>query len=333
LGLTLAPVALAHGGVIPPAPTPLDFVLDWRFDPTIWLPAIVAVVLWRAWVNRANRAHPGNSITPRRTVFWIAGIVVILIALDSGIERYDTALFSDHMVQHMLLTLIAPPLLLLAGPITLILQASSQATRSRWVLPVLHSRISRVLAFPVVSWLLFAAVMWGSHFSPLFDAALENIGIHYLEHTVFVGSALLFWWPAVGPDPSPWRLRAAVRPLYIGLQMPQNTFLALAVFMSPVPLYNHYVTNIRAWGPTPLEDQQLAGGLMWVGGDIVFIVTVILLVAAWMRDEQRRAPAEDKRVEVERAAINERAARLAQRKAAEAGDSAAQPSGGTGAAR
>ena len=318
LGLTLAPVALAHGAVAATAPALADFVFGWRFDPTIWLPALVALLLWRAGVARANRNHPANPVARRRTWLWIAGVAVVMAALDSGIERYDTALFSVHMVQHMLLTLIAPPLLLLAGPVTLILQASSAATRQRWVLPLLHARIVRAISHPVVAWLVFAIVMWGTHFSPLFDASLENVWIHRAEHGLFITAALLFWWPAVGIDPSPWRLRSAVRPLYVGLQMPQNTFLAVAIYAADAPLYAHYVSNVRPWGPTPLEDQQLAGGIMWMGGDIVFIIAVILLVAAWMRDEQRRAPAEDKRVEVERAAINERALRLAARKAAEA---------------
>ncbi len=318
----LAPAVLAHGAVAPTAPTLADFVFGWRFDPTIWLPAIVALLLWRSGAARANRNHPANPVARRRTWLWTAGVLVVVAALDSGIEHYDTALFSVHMVQHMLLTLIAPPLLLLAGPITLVLQASSATTRQRWVLPLLHARIVRAISHPVVAWLVFAAVMWGTHFSPLFDASLENVWIHRAEHGLFITAALLFWWPAVGTDPSPWRLGAAVRPLYIGLQMPQNTFLAVAIYAADAPLYAHYVSNIRAWGPTPLEDQQLAGGIMWMGGDIVFIVAVILLVAAWMRDEQRRAPAEDKRVEPERAAINERAARLAQRKAAEASDGA-----------
>ena len=341
----LAPAAvLAHGSAVPPAPVPLDFLLEWSFDPTVWVPAIVALLLWRFGVGRANRAHPATPVARRRTVLWTAGVVVIVYALDSGVGVYDTTLFSDHMVQHMLLTLVAPPLLLLAGPVTLMLQASSAETRRRWVLPVLHARVVRVLAFPVTSWLLFAVVMWGTHFSPLFDASLENEWIHRLEHALFLVSATLFWWPAVGIDPSPWRLPAAVRPLYIGLQMPQNTFLALAIFSSDVPLYPHYVSVVRSWGPTPLADQQLAGGLMWVGGDVIFIATVILLVMAWARDDQRRTPAEDKRVAGERAAINERAARLAERRAAERAavspdtvlpDPAAggQPSGGSGATR
>jgi putative copper resistance protein D len=268
-------------------------------------------------------------------VSWLLGLLAIVVALDSGIERYDTTLFSVHMVQHLLLTLVAPPLLLYAGPITLLLRASSPETRRRWIMPVLHSRIVRWLSFPVVAWILFAAVMWGSHFSPLFDVALENELVHRLEHALFLAAALLFWWPVVGTDPSPWRMKPGAKVLYVGLQMPQNTFLAVAIAFAATPLYRHYATTVRAWGPTPLEDQQVAGGIMWLGGDVAFLAALIMLIAVWMRQEERRSVGEDRRLEPERAAIREREAMLAARRAAEAAEvlAADQASGGIGASR
>ncbi len=326
--LALAPTALAHGGSVPPEPDALTFLLGWSFDPLVWLPAIVALLVWRAGVLKVNREHPSHPVAPRRTWYWVAGVFTVVFALDSGFAQYDTTLFSLHMVQHLLLTLVAPPLLLLAGPITLLLQASSADTRRRWILPVLHARIVRAISFPVIAWLLFAAVMWGSHFSPLFDLALENEWVHRLEHALYLVSALLFWWPAVGPDPSPWKLKPAARIMYTGLQMPQNTFLAVAVYMASAPLYHHYATTIRTWGPTPLEDQQMAGGIMWIGGDFVFLAVLLLLVWLWMQDDERRAVGEDRRLEAERAAIREREVVLAARRAAED-----QASGGIGASR
>jgi len=316
----LAGAALAHGLEVPPEPDALSFVLGWKGDPLVWLPAIVAAMAWGYGVRRVNRAHPAHRVPRRRTVSWMLGLLAILVALQSGIERYDGSLFSDHMVQHMLLTLVAPVLLLYAGPITLLLRASSAETRRRWIFPFLHSRVVRFLSFPVVAWVLFAAVLWGSHFSPLFDASLENEWLHRLEHLMFLSAALLFWWPVVGPDPSPWRMKPGAKVLYVGLQMPQNTFLAVAIAMSSVPLYPHYVSQVRSWGPTPLEDQQLAGSIMWLGGDLVFIAAVILLVLALMHDEERRTVGEDRRLEGQRAAIREREVKLAARRAVEAGE-------------
>ena len=323
----LAAPALAHGQAVPSAPDAGSLVFGWSFDPLVWLPAIVALLLWRTGVGRVARLHPTRPVARHRSVSWTLGVVAILVALDSGIARYDTSLFAIHMVQHMLLTLVAPVLLVYAGPITLILQASSPETRKRWVLPVLHSRVVRFFAFPVVAWLVFAIVMWASHFSPLFDASLENEWLHRLEHAMFLGAALLFWWPVVGSDPSPWRMSPAVKVLYVGLQMPQNTFLALAIYLAGTPLYQHYVTNVRPWGPTPLEDQQSAGGIMWLGGDLAFLTVLILLVLAWMHDEERRTVGEDRRLEGERAAIREREVALAARRAAESGDSGGSAGG------
>jgi cytochrome c oxidase assembly factor CtaG len=331
LWLCAVPAVQAHGGVVPTVPPdPANLLLAWSGDPLVWLPAIVALVLWWAGVRKVNRAHPANPVKRVRTWLWVAGVAVILVALDSGIERYDTTLFADHMTQHILLMLVAVPLLLSAGPLTLLLRASSAETRRRWIFPFLHSRVIRVLSFPVVAWILFAAVMWGSHFSPLFDAALENEWLHRLEHALFLVAATLFWWPVIGPDPSPWRMKPPAKVLYVGLQMPQNTFLAVAIYMTSVPLYNHYVTTIRSWGPTPLEDQQIAGGIMWLGGDMVFLTALILLVLAWMRDDERRTVGEDRRLGAEEAAIRERAAQLAARRAAEVPEAAGTGESGVG---
>jgi putative copper resistance protein D len=317
-GLAFPAAALAHGGTIPEPPDASTLAFGWAFDPLAWLPAIVALLLWRVGVGRANRAHPAHPVARRRTAYWVAGVLTILFAVDSGLAAYDTTLFSMHMVQHLLLTLVGPPLLLLAGPITLLLQASTPEVRRRRILPVLHSSVVRRLSFPVVSWIVFAAVMWASHFSPLFDLALENEWAHRLEHALFLVAALLFWWPVIGPDPSPWKLKPSARILYTGLAMPQNTFLALAIYMASAPLYAHYATTSRTWGPTPLEDQQVAGGLMWVGGDIVFVSILVAMTWLWMRAEERRSVGEDRRLEAERAAIREREVRLAARRAAEA---------------
>jgi putative copper resistance protein D len=144
-----------------------------------------------------------------------------------------------------------------------------------------------VLGFPVVSWSLFTAVMWGTHFSPLFEQSLQDPIVHDLEHLLYLAAGLLFWWPAVGLDPGPWRMPHPVRAMYLFLQMPQNTFLALAIYSASAPLYAHYAALRLGWGPTALVDQQLAGGLMWIIGDLVFIAGIVLVVMGWMRSEER----------------------------------------------
>jgi putative copper resistance protein D len=264
-----------------------------------------------------DRAHPHNRVPIARSAAFLGGLLAIEVALESGIAAYDTTLFSVHMVQHVLLMLVAAPLLVLAAPITLLLRAADHRLRVRWILPVLHSRILRVLTFPVVAWLVFAAVMWGTHFSPLFDASLEDPFLHDLEHLLFLTAALLFWWPAIGLDPAPWRMPYPARVLYLFLQMPQNTFLALAIYSAAAPLYAHYASLVVPWGPTALADQEAAGAIMWVAGDLTFLLAILGVVVAWMRDEERTAARREARVDAERAAIRRRELVLAERLAAE----------------
>lgn len=313
LVLVAAASASAHGAAVPPEPSAVDLALRWSFDPTIQLPIVFAVVLWLLVVRGVDRAHPATPVPRHRTVAFLAALATLEVALQSGIERWDTTLFSVHMVQHVLLTMVAAPLVALAAPVTLALRAAPDDVRRGLLLPVLRSRVLRILAHPVVAWLMFAGVMWGSHFSPLFDVALEDPSVHRLEHVLYLGAALLFWWPAVAVDPAPHRMPHAGRVLYVFLQMPQNTFLSLAIFSATAPLYPHYATLGRTWGPTPLGDQQLAGGIMWLSGDVVFLVAVLALVLAWMRHEERATARLDARLDAERAAIRAREQALAMR--------------------
>ena len=317
---------LAHGTVVEGPPDPVALAFGWTWEPAVTLGLLVAGIGWLAAVRRVNRAHPANRVPRFRSVAWFAGLAAIAVALLSGIARYDTTLFWIHMVQHILLTLVAPPLLALAAPITLLLRLASPSTRRGLILPVLHSRLVGVLSFPVVAWAVFAGVMWASHFSPLFDAALEDPLVHELEHGLYLGAGLLFWWPAVAADPSPWRMTHPVRAMYVFLQMPQNTFLAVALLSAPAPLYEHYVTLGRPWGPTPLEDQQTAAGIMWFVGDLLFLLPIMAIIAGWMRHEDRRSAHADRQADAARAAIREREARLAERLRGE--EAAAQPGSG-----
>jgi putative copper resistance protein D len=298
--LALPGVALAHGLAPEPASL-LDLLTAWSIEAHVILPLLAAALLYRWAAGVVRREHPDNPVPRYRVWSWYLGLLVIFIALESPIGTYDDTLFTDHMIQHLLLVMLAAPLLAIGAPITLILRVASPETRARFWLPLLHSRVVRVLGFPVIAWSVFAAVMWASHFSPLFDAALENDYVHLFEHALYLGAALLFWWPVVGADPSPWRLPHPARVAYLFLGMPQSSFLGLALFSAPEPLYAHYETLVRSWGPTPLQDQQMAGGIMWAGGDAAFLIAMIVALWIWLRAEERAGKLADEKLDREEA--------------------------------
>ncbi len=158
------------------------------------------------------------------------------------------------MVQHVAMTMAAAPLLA-AG-----------------------LRVPRV--HPLVAWVTFAATGWLVHFTPLFETATENLPAHVFEHALLLGGAVIFWAQVVGRGA---RMSHPLRLFYLVVAMPQNTFLALAIFSTKRVLYPHY-----AAGGDPLGDQRLAGGIMWVAGDVVLLVAVLVVAAAWARHEERQ---------------------------------------------
>ncbi|MBA4179707.1 MAG: hypothetical protein C0506_03880 [Anaerolinea sp.] len=285
-------VVFAHGNGEGPSIGRLLFA--WELDPLFIVPAGGAVWLYLAAVGRVNKAHPKSPYPRRRTAFFLGGVAVLSLAIVSPPAAYDTTLFSVHMGQHLLITMVAAPLILLGAPITLALRVASRTTRKNVLLPLLHSRFVRFVSFPVFAWLLFAGTMWGSHFSPLFNAALEDAWIHRAEHALYLSVALVFWWQVIGLDPTPWRMNHPVRMLYVFLQMPQNSFLALAIYSADDVIYKHYATVQRDWGPSPLADQQIAGISMWIGGDLLFLAALAVVIAGWVKAEELEAKRQDK---------------------------------------
>src|SRR5438874_12596444 len=205
-GLGLAPLVAvpalvsAHGvAPIPPSDV-FGLLVQWSFDPLIQVPLIATALAFISAVRRVNAAHPANPVPGRRVAAFLLGLAAIEVSLQSPIEHYDTTLFSVHMVQHILLTLVAPPLIAAAAPVTLLLRFAKPDARRRWIVPILHSRPLKVVTFPVVTWLFFAGVMWGTHFSPVFNESLENPFVHDLEHVAYLWAGLLFWWPVIAVD-------------------------------------------------------------------------------------------------------------------------------------
>jgi len=301
VALALRPgTAAAHGEAVP-APTLPDVLLAWSFDPLVIALIGGAALIYLRAVRRVDAAHPRSPVPRWRTVAFLSGLAAITLALVSPIERYEAALLSVHMVQHMLLQLVAAPLLLLAAPVTLALRVSSPGVRG-WLLGLLQSRALRIATLPLVAWTAFVVVNWGWQFSPLYELAAESTLVHYVQHAVYLGVALAFWWPIVAIDPAPRKLAFPGRVAYIALSIPQSSFLGITLMNVQPSLYPHYSTQLRDWGPPFAEDLQIAGAIMWGMGAMAFVLAMLLVLAAWMRSEERRTRRTEARADVRDAA-------------------------------
>jgi putative copper resistance protein D len=263
-----------------------DLATRWVFDPVVVVSLATAAWVYIAGLRRLRAA--GRPFPRRWSAAWFAGLGAIAVALLSPIDAYADALFWVHMVQHLLLTLVAPPLLALGAPITLALRAASPRTRRRWLLPILRSRMAGLLANPVTGWILFVGTPFAIHFSPLFDLALRDDLAHATEHALWLGTALIYWWPIVGRDPAPHRMSHPARMLSMILTMPATSFAALALYGASASLYPTYASLPAPWGQQALGSQRTGAVIMWLVGNLAMVVTMLIVASAWRRDEERR---------------------------------------------
>jgi putative membrane protein len=208
------------------------------------------------------------------------------VALLSPLDALSSALASTHMVQHMLLVLVAAPLLALSAPSSTILRGSPLAVRranGRWRrrLRLTHGNL-RPLRHPVAAWLLHVGVLWFWHAAVPYDAALDSAPLHILEHASFLATAVLFWHAVIGPR-SPERVSKGLGVLLVFAMAMQSVVLSLLLTFARTPWYSGYAQTTAPWGLEPLADQQLAGVIMWIPAGAVYLLTALALLVAWVR--------------------------------------------------
>lgn len=295
-------IALAHGASQGPPPTDaLGIALAWHLDVSILLALAIAGALYVSAARAVTLAHAGNPWPARRTAAFVAGLVAIALSLLSPIDTLSDDLLTVHVIQHMLLVSVAAPLFALSGIGTLALRAASPDLRNRYLLPFLHSRLVAALTFPVVGFIAFIGVMWGSHFTTLYNAALLDEGIHAIEHLLYLAAASLFWWPLLSPDPLRWRLHPGARFLALLAQVPPMSFLAITIIGASTPLYPAYIGRTDAFGIDALTDQWVAGSLMWAAGDLALVLPVIAILVALVRHDEAEAKRIDAHLDRQRA--------------------------------
>jgi len=268
---------------------PLPFVL------TVWV--VGAYVTGVVVLRRRGDAWPWG-----RTLAMAVAMGAFAFATMSGLAAYDTTLVSVHMVQHMVLAMLVPLALALSAPITLALR-SLPRTPKRWLLVVLHSRVARVLSFPPLTLALYIVSPWALYFSGWYRASLESAYVHEMMHVHLVVVGALFFWPLMGIDPVPGRVGYPARMLLVVLTLPFHAFLGITIMGQQSLLGGDWYPSLHdgpmgAWLPDPLEDQHLAGGILWGSGDLIGLLFFGVLFVQWVRSSTREAEREDRRLDL-----------------------------------
>jgi putative membrane protein len=212
---------------------------------------------------------------------WAAGVAALVVALSPPLDAWADARLSGHMVQHLLLAMVAPPLLAAGAPVRLALRALRRPGRRR-LGRALHSRVARVVGHPAFGWAAFTAVMLGTHLTPLYGLALRHPLVHALEHLAYLSAGLAYWAPLVGADPLPARPGSTGRVAWLLASMPPMGLLGAWLLTGPLR-YAEYA------GPGALADQRAAAAVMWAGGSLLLaLATVVLVYAALVAEERRQ---------------------------------------------
>jgi len=257
------------------------WLLAWNFEPVVVAPVLAAAALYvRGW-RTASRRMP-DRFDHRHLAATMAGLASILLALVSPLDALSARLLLAHMTQHLILMTIAPPLLWMGAPVAPLLLGLPRPARRALARALAMSpvrRLSHVLANPVMSWVAFVVAFWVWHVPVLYDLALRSDIWHHIEHACFFVTAGLFWRPVFLPWPAraAWP-RWAMIP-YLALADVQNSALAAILTFSDRVIYPTYAALPPMWGLSPLEDQAIAGVIMWVPGSLAFLLPVVWLVA------------------------------------------------------
>ncbi|HXH12047.1 MAG TPA: cytochrome c oxidase assembly protein [Alphaproteobacteria bacterium] len=263
----------------------------WNWEPAVLLMLVGSAVLYgygvrRLWVS----AGMGRGLPFWQPAAFASGWLVLVVALISPLDALSALLFSAHMVQHELLMVIAAPLLVLGRPQVAWLWGMRRAWGrglGRWWREVKGVRsLWHGLSTPLVAWSLHATVLWGWHAPALYQAAIERAWVHALQHLSFFGSALLFWWALLYNRHG--RLGYGVGVLAVFTTAVHSSVLGALITASPAPWYRSYLPTTGAWNLTPLEDQQLAGLIMWVPTGVIYLVAGLALFVAWLGETERR---------------------------------------------
>jgi putative copper resistance protein D len=260
-------------------------VTVWQFAPIVTAAVVILAGLYLWGVFRVARRHPARPWPAWRTGMFLGGLAVVVLATESGIGSYDDVLFWDHMVQHLMLIMVAPPLLIFGQPITLLMHASRNPLHA-WVKRILRSRVASFLTWPVFGVVAYALAVLGAHLTNFANLVQTNQAAHNAEHVLFLVVGYLFFLPILGREPIRWRLSYPVRFVILILIMPVDTFTGLMLGYGSAGTPGVPTGPRPAWAPAPVSDLHTGGAVMWIGGDAIMFGLMMLVFLMWSLDDR-----------------------------------------------
>ena len=275
--------------------TPGGLARAWNPEPAVLLGIAVAATAYHRGLRRLWRAGP-RTVTGRQATAFAAGLAAVALALVSPLDALAAGLFAAHMAQHMVLVMVAAPLLVLGAPGLPLLLALPPGWRRRLARLGRHATIGgvwRLLTRPPVAWGVHVGALWLWHLPGPYQAALASLPVHAAEHASFLGTAMLFWWVALAPGRRHPRLEPGFAALYLFAAALQGSALGALLVLAPAPLYPLQAAASAPLGVTPLADQQLAGLVMWVPADLVYLGSAAALFTRWLLALEREQPRQE----------------------------------------
>ncbi|WP_225849670.1 cytochrome c oxidase assembly protein [Streptomyces sp. HPF1205] len=266
-------------------------------DPFFLAGCVLLLVLYGWGVLRL--LSRGDRWPVGRTVSFALGVLTVGVTMCTRLNDYGMVMFSVHMVQHMILSMLSPLLLLLGAPVTLALRALPTAGPGRTgprelLVKLLHSRYLRAVTHPAFTIPLFIASLYGLYFTPLFDTLMGSRAGHIAMMVHFLLVGLVFFWPIMGVDPGPHRPGYVMRMLELFAGMPFHAFFGIALMMASGPMVTAFEHPAASLGVDPLGDQTTAGGIAWAFSEIPSVIVLVALLFQWYTSEQRQARRKDR---------------------------------------
>jgi cytochrome c oxidase assembly factor CtaG len=291
------------------APGLWDVLSNSSFD-VGWALAIGMAGLWYLRSARfVARNHPRLPHDSARTASFVTGLVLVDLAVMSPVHEYGDQLLWVNFTGFLILTMLAPPLLVLGKPLTLAFRASEPAGRRRLRHLYRHPLV-RALTFPVTAWFLFAAVTYVWQFSSLTELAARDWLIRDLQEATLLLVGVVFWYVALAVDPVFWRMGYPVRVLFVGVEMVHKGLFGGMFLSLASPFHAQFAENLPDWAPSAMTDQRMGILILWIGGNLVFLAAIIWLINGWLAYEARNQRRVDHRLELAKQAERRRQAAL-----------------------